>query len=100
MLEAMARPQLVDGQGSVLIDGSTPPTSAFLTIAPGGVVKTLVQDGNYCGPDPVVPVSVAFVFNDGSTVVAAPASATDGTVPPCLGAAGSAGDIEMHPWAP
>ncbi len=96
----MARPQLVDGHGSVLIDGSGPPSSGFLTAAPGSIVKTLVQDGNYCGPAPVPPVTVAFVLSGGGRIVASPVSPTDATVPPCLGAPGSAGDIQMQPWAP
>lgn len=99
-VRAMAKPQLVDGRGAVLIDGSTPPTSGLLTVAAGGVLQTLVQDGNYCGPAPVAPVSVAFVLRDGGTVVANPLSPTDATLPPCNGAPGSAGTIEMQPWAP
>lgn len=99
-LEQAARPQLVDGDGSVLIDGVSPASSAPLTVVAGGVLDTLVQDGNYCGPAPVPPVSVAFVLSDGGRFVATPLSPTDATVPPCLGASGSAGDIEMQPWAP
>lgn len=96
---AMARPQLVDGEGTVLIDGSNPTGSDVLTMGPGDVLATLIQDGNYCGPAPVAPVSVAFVLSDGRRIVAAPFSANDATVPPCLGAPGSAGTIEMQPWA-
>jgi hypothetical protein len=99
-LETMARPQLVDGRGTTLIDGSSPAGSATLTLAPGGIVKTLVQDGNYCGPAPKAPVSVVFVLSDGRKIVAAPLSPTDATLPPCNGAPGSAGSIEMQPWAP
>ena len=60
------------------------------------------QAGNYCGPAPAAPVTVAFVLAGGTgRVVALPFSATDTSgVPPCLGAPGSAGNIEMHPWAP
>jgi hypothetical protein len=67
-------------------------------MAPGDVVKTFVQDANYCGPDPVAPVSVAFVLKAGGRFVATPLSPTDATVPPCNGA-GSPADIEMQPWA-
>jgi hypothetical protein len=98
-LATMARPQLVDGHGSVLIDGTDPGPSKTLTLAPGDVVKTFAQDANYCGPDPVPPVSVAFVLNGGGRFVATPLSPTDATVPPCNGAPGSKGDIEMQPWA-
>ena len=100
VIQAKLRPQLVDGNRSVLIDGAAPTGSdPFLTLAPGKTLKTLVQDGNYCGPAPAAPVSVAFVLADGSHVLAAPVSATDTTVPPCLGS-GSKADIEMQPWAP
>ena len=92
------KPQLVDGHGSVLIDGVAPGSSSSLTLAPGDVVKTLVQDANYCGPDPAAPVSVAFVINGGGRFVATPLSPTDATVPPCNGP-GSPADIEMQPWA-
>jgi hypothetical protein len=97
-LATLAKPQLVDGHGSVLIDGTVPGSSKTLELAPGDVVKTFVQDANYCGPDPVVPVSVAFVMSTGGRFVATPLSPTDATVPPCNGA-GSAADIEMQPWA-
>lgn len=97
-LESAARPQLVDGEGSVLIDGANSPTS-FIIVPPGGVVTTLVQAGNYCGPAPLAPVTVAFALADGGSIVAAPFSPTDATVPPCLGA-GSPATIEMQPWAP
>jgi hypothetical protein len=99
---ALLQPQLVDGNGAVLIDSPAPAASADLSVTPGGVLKTLVQDGNYCGPAPVAPVSVAFVFPGGlGRIVATPLSSTDTTgVPPCLGAPGSAGDIEMQPLAP
>jgi hypothetical protein len=97
-VRSLARPQLVDGSGAVLIDGTDPAVSEVLTTDPGSVLTTLVQDGNYCGPAPVAPVSVAFVMPQGR-IVATPVSPTDATLPPCLGQAGSAGTIEMQPWA-
>jgi hypothetical protein len=99
-VQAMAKPQLVDGRESVLIDGASPPPAAVLTLAPNDLVTTLVQTGNYCGPTPASPVTVAFVLDGGGRVVATPFSPTDVTLPPCLGPAGSAGTIEMQPWAP
>jgi hypothetical protein len=99
-LMTMARPQLVDGRGAILIDGSSPTTTDLLTVGPGDVLTTLVQDGNYCGAAPVAPVTVAFDLGDGSRIVAAPFSSSDTTgVPPCLGS-GSPATIEMQPWAP
>lgn len=101
-IHALSQPQLVDRSGSVLIDGAPPAPSAALTIAPGGILKTTVQVANYCGPAAVPPVTVAFIFPGGlGRIVAAPTSPTryDGS-PPCLGEPGSAGEIEMQPWAP
>jgi Protein of unknown function (DUF4232) len=101
-IRKLDRPQLIDGHGSVLIDGAVPAGSTFMTITPGGVVKTLVDDDNYCGPTPVAPVSVAFIYPGGvGRFVATPLSPTDlSGVPPCLGAPGSAGAISMLPWGP
>src|SRR5215210_2067914 len=96
-LEAMDRPQLVDGSESILIDGKRPTSSPLVTLKPGDVVSTLVQASNYCGAEPQPPVTVSFVFDDGGRVVASPLSATDAT-PPCMGS-GSPASIEMHPWS-
>ena len=101
-LFALARPQLVDAQGAILIDGAPPGASEALEIGPGGILTTEVQDSNYCGPEPAQPVTVAFVFPLGlGRVIAAPDSTNspDG-LPPCNGPVGSAGIIEMHPWQP
>ena len=102
LLAAKAQPQLVDGHGSVLIDGAAAASPLNALVDTGQVRTALVQDGNYCGPVPLAPVSVAFVLPAGAgRVVAQPVSATDASgVPGCLGAAGSAGTIEMQPWAP
>jgi len=98
-VSATSKLELVDGGGSVLIDGPSPPASALVTVTTGEVLTTLVDTSNYCGPAPVEPVTVAFVLA-GGRLVATPVSATDATVPPCLGLPGSAGEIQMHPWAP
>ena len=99
-INALARAQLVNGNGSVLINGAAAAASPSLTLAAGAVVKTLVQDDNYCGPAPTAPVTVAFVFGNGARIVAAPVSPTDlDGVPPCFGSTGAA-VIEMQPWAP
>jgi hypothetical protein len=99
IVRALARPQLVDGHGTILIDGAAPAASSALTIAPGGTLKTLVVAGNYCGPAPKAPVTVAFALTGGGRVVATPFSPTDGTVPPCNGVT-VPGSITMDPWAP
>ncbi len=97
-IRAMDKPQFVDGKGSVLIDGQTPSSAAVLTLAPGDVVTTAVQVSNYCGPNPVPPVSVAFVQSGGGRFVATPVSPTDTTAPPCNGP-GMPALLDMHPWA-
>jgi hypothetical protein len=103
VVHAMARPQLVDGRGTVLIDSAAPVASSALTVAPGGALKALVVDGNYCGPAPKAPVTVALILSDGGRIVAAPLSPTDTTgVAPCNGAA-EAAHITMQPmqaWTP
>jgi hypothetical protein len=100
-MPALDRPQLVDGHGSVILDGNPPAASADVKLAAGAVLKTLVDASNYCGPNPDAPVTVAFVFPGGATrFVATPLTPTDASgVPPCLGAPGSAGTIAMQAWA-
>ena len=99
-LAQMAQPQLVEGHGVVLINGAAAASVPAAPVAQGEVRTTLVQDGNYCGPTPTAPVTVAFVLPDGGgRLVALPVSAADTSgVPGCLGGAGSAGTIEMQPW--
>lgn len=100
---SMDRPQLVGGNGAILIDGTPAVAPSAITLAAGEIVTALVQDANYCGAaTPVAPVTVAFVLSTGAgRIVAAPQTPTDDFgVPPCNGAMGSPGDIEMQPWAP
>lgn len=101
-IHVLATPQLVDASGTILTQGTPPSSAATLTLAYYDVVTTMVQDANYCGPAPTGPVTVAFVFPGGEgRLVAMPAAGDPlAGVPPCLGAAGSAGDIEMQPFAP
>jgi hypothetical protein len=97
ILDDRSVPKLVGGDGKVLIDGKETTTSHGLVMMPGVIHSTLVEVSNYCGPDPVPPVTVAFQFANG-TVRATPVSPTDATVPPCNGA-GSPASIDMHPWS-
>ena len=99
---AFDRPQLVGGDGTILIEGIVDSSLQLRSLSAGQTVTTLVQDGNYCGPTPVAPVTVAFVLSSGAgRIVAAPVSSTDTEgVPPCNSTPGSAGTIEMHNWAP
>jgi hypothetical protein len=96
-----SRPQLVDGHGSVLIDGAGGAAAVALGFAAGSVLKTQVAVGNYCGPAAVAPVTVAFVLSGGAgRIVATPLSPTDQSgIPPCNGNPGDPGAISMHDWA-
>jgi hypothetical protein len=100
-IRKLEQPQLIDGHGSVLINGAAPASSTFITMTPGSVLKTTVDDSNYCGSNPVAPVSVAFIYPGGAgRFVATPLSPTDlSGVPPCLGA-GSPALVSMLPWGP
>jgi hypothetical protein len=95
-------PQLVDANNTVLIQGAPSTSSSTMTLAYYDVVKTLVSAANYCGAAPTGPVTVAFVFPSGEgSVVATPAPGDPlAGVPPCNGPAGSAGQIDMQPFAP
>ncbi len=99
---ALARPQLIDGSGSVLVEGGQPAVSPALEVVPGGTLSAAVQVSNYCGPVPVAPVTLAFDLPDGlGRITAVPLSSTDiAGVPPCNGSTGSPGTIEMKPWTP
>ncbi len=97
-LEKLERPQLIDGAGRVLIDGTAPTSGGVIELASGGRATTLVEASNYCGAAPVPPVRVAFVLRDGKRFIAAPPTPTDATVPPCNGP-GQPAVIGMQPWA-
>jgi hypothetical protein len=101
-LSVTARPQLVQANGAVLINGAAVASTPTMLFGAGAVLKTLVQDGNYCGPVPTAPVSVAFVFpSGGGRLIAQPLSPTDTTgVPGCMSGPGATGSIEMQKWAP
>jgi hypothetical protein len=96
----LERPQLVDANGTVLIDGDAPSATTSLTLDPGATLSTEIDDANYCGAAPKAPATVAFVFSGGQKLVADPRSSSDlSGVPDCLGPTGP-GMITMHPWAP
>ena len=72
------------GKGPSSSTGPLQVTSPTLTIAPGGVLKTLVRASNYCGPTPLPPDERRVRRSDGR-FQATPVSPTDATVPPCNG---------------
>ena len=99
---ALMQPQLVDATGAVLIEGAPPEAWEPITVPGGGTLTTLVQDGNYCRPAPLEPVTIAFVLPAGGGRIVATNESTTGLsgVPPCSSdpGSGAAGDIEMQPW--
>jgi hypothetical protein len=97
-MERLPRVQLVDGGGTVLIDSGPSPSDELVTVPPGGRATALVGVGNWCGPTPRAPISVAFAFSSGDRLVADPVSPTDLTLPPCNGP-GAPATISMQPWS-
>jgi hypothetical protein len=97
-LETTERPSIFDGNGTVLIRGTSPSTVHELALPAGATATTLVETSNYCGPDPAAPVTIHFRMSNGDQFVASPVDRTDATVPPCNGASQPAA-IDMHPWA-
>ena len=100
-VKKMSQPELINGNGIILIKGAAPGASASLTVAPRGTLKTMVQTGNLCGaPTIVSPTRVAFVLVPGGAKILATPS-VDGGVPPCLGDPSiPSGGITMQGWAP
>lgn len=101
-IHALAKPQLIDGKGTILIDGKPATSTSVVTVASYSAVTTMVSAANYCNATtPVAPVTVGFVFpNNEGTVVAKPLSPTDMSgLPPCNGPS-LPGDIEMLPFGP
>ena len=95
------RVRLVSATGATLIGGSAASTTgATHVIAPLHYRKTMVKTSNYCHGPFTAPVSLTFTLTGSlGRVVAIPVSTTDTDgVPPCLGAPGSAGSIDMQAW--
>lgn len=97
-VDPLPQPWLADGHGSPLITGKAG-AGTQITFAPGEVLHTLVQAGNYCGPAPAAPVTVVFTQHDAAFVATALSPTDLSGVPPCNGEAGPRDDIQMHPWS-
>ncbi len=97
-----AQPQLVDGTGRVLIDGDGVAPGGSVLLEAGSTLSAAVDTSNYCGDPPVAPVTVAIALpGTDIRIVAAPFAPDDVTgVPPCNGAPGSPGSIELRAWQP
>ncbi|MEI7744231.1 MAG: DUF4232 domain-containing protein, partial [Chloroflexota bacterium] len=101
------RLQLVDGNGSILIDSKamgasgiahTSPGDPKFKLATGTSIKTEVAISNYCGViTPINPVTVALILPGGrGRFVAAPGPGAG--VPACMSDPGSLGSISMNGW--
>jgi hypothetical protein len=98
VLGEFERVQYVDAANKPLIEGPAAPGS--LTVPANSSVSTLVEIGNYCGPEPEQPVGIVFVkASGGILLIGSPESAADMSVPPCNGPNAPA-TIQMQPWAP
>jgi uncharacterized protein DUF4232 len=100
-LRDLPRVRLVSSSGAVLINGIAASTTAHTHgLVPLATIKTEVSANNYCGPAVAGLVTLSFTLpGSAGRIVAIPASEPGaGAVPPCLGAPGSAGHIEMHAW--
>jgi len=90
--------QLVDAHGRILVAGPDGPRTASAgLVAPGASFTTLVEISNVCGAEPAFPLHLTFVEDAPETIVAAPLSATDTTVPPCNGPTVPA-TLQTQPW--
>jgi hypothetical protein len=99
--------QLLGAHGRILMDSRTDGPDGLPHVAPGATVfrlrtgatlTTLVDADNYCGPNPALPTTVAFILPDhAGRLVAAPGPGD--SVPPCLRTPGSLGSIRMNGWA-
>lgn len=96
-LQALSAPLFTDKTSVPLVTGTN--QEAGVRIGPGETLRTRVHVGNYCGPAPQPPVTLA--FRQGTDVIRLDplvGSATNG-IPPCMDPAARA-SIIMDPWAP
>ena len=97
-IDPLPQPWLADGSGTPLITGKAG-AGTPISFAPGDVLHTLVQVGNYCGPDPVAPGHRGVHPGRGRVRRHRPDAADLSGVPPCNGEAGPRDDIQMQPWS-
>jgi hypothetical protein len=90
-------PQLVDGAGTVLAQGTGSAGGRELTLQPGDIRTSEVDVANVCTTPVVAPVSIAYDLGGGRRVVSRPLKETDATVPPCNGP-GQPASIAMKAW--
>jgi hypothetical protein len=93
------RPALLDADNVPLIVGAT--ERWHEVISPAEVLHSMVEVGNYCGPDGRDPVMifVEATFADGRDSVSfLPAGGGPSGVPPCNDVNGPKDDILMRPW--
>jgi hypothetical protein len=91
-------PQLVDGAGTVLAQGTGSAGGHVLTLQPGDKLSSEVDVANVCATTVVPPVTIAYDLGGGRRIVSKPLKQTDSTVPPCNGP-GQPASIQMKAWA-
>ena len=96
-IERAPRVQLVDGGGNVLIDSGSTASDPSVTLAPGAHATTMVSVGNWCGPNPKAPISLAIWVSNGTRIVAEALDPTPLSVPPCNGPS-LPPTITVRPW--
>jgi hypothetical protein len=94
----MPMPWLADRDGDSIMAGHADDNAPRLAFSPGEVLHTLVQVGNYCGPEPAPPVTLVFQHNEGIYVATALSPTDLSGVPPCWDEDGPRDDIQMQPW--
>ena len=98
LLEALSEPWFTDKTHVPLITG-VDRAAGVVRIGPGDTLRTKVHIGNYCGPTPQPPITVAFRQRT-DVIPVDPLDATDTSgVPPCTDANAGPG-ILMESWAP
>ncbi len=86
-VDSLSTPQLINGDGKILIEGGSVAPTIMKTMRPGQTLTALVVSANLCAAPPIVaPVTVGFIMSEGKAAVAPPISPTDTqAVPPCSG---------------
>jgi len=98
LLEALSEPWFTDRTHVPLITG-VDHAAGSIRIGPGDTLRTKVHVGNYCGPAPQPPITVAFRQRT-DVIPVDPLQGSDASgVPPCTNGAAAAG-IVMEQWAP
>ena len=102
-VKAMSQPELVNGDGTILLMGAAAPDSETIFVGSGDSLHTTVSVRNLCGKTTLIaPLRIAFVFpGAGDPIIAMPADVNDlGANPGCQGDPNTtSGAVEMQAWS-